>query len=158
MSNACSLDFNPRLREGGDPTGGHPLPKKIISIHASEKEATISLDFHALMWVISIHASEKEATANRIVTIIPDDISIHASEKEATTFWSVPVSSRQFQSTPPRRRRRSTALPSQRPVLLFQSTPPRRRRLIQQERRMTRWKISIHASEKEATTFCTTNH
>ena len=35
-----SLDFNPRLREGGDVELGKPYIKLTISIHASAKEAT----------------------------------------------------------------------------------------------------------------------
>ena len=34
------LDFNPRLREGGDVELGKPYIKLTISIHASAKEAT----------------------------------------------------------------------------------------------------------------------
>ena len=39
------------------------LGLKHISIHASEKEATVSLKCLAILGLISIHASEKEATA-----------------------------------------------------------------------------------------------
>ena len=36
----CILDFNPRLREGGDGQEEKVLGKKDISIHASAREAT----------------------------------------------------------------------------------------------------------------------
>ena len=77
--------------------------------------------------MISIHASEKEATfAQNIIGCFHFDfnprlreggdslslehgcrtkISIHASEKEATVFMAIGNITKQFQSTPPRRRR-----------------------------------------------------
>ena len=99
-----------------------------ISIHASEKEATLSPLIHLCRYIISIHASEKEATYNN-------------SNKSLYL---------QFQSTPPRRRR-------PRPVAggelrcQFQSTPPRRRRHESCDWKHDIQNISIHASEKEAT-------
>ena len=80
------LNFNPRLREGGDPNVSPSSVAASISIHASVKEATgvkwgichngdfnprlreggdrIILDFY-LSIEISIHASVKEATSWR---------------------------------------------------------------------------------------------
>ena len=81
--------FNPRLREGGDDYYILRPDGLKISIHASEKEAT--LDGVCVVTVgttISIHASEKEATlgcTNSVVYLIC--ISIHASEKEATATY-----------------------------------------------------------------------
>ena len=78
----------------------------LISIHASEKEATVSSKILALTYrfqstpprrrrrtdqaalgralAISIHASEKEATGKITSSAGLRTISIHASEKEAT--------------------------------------------------------------------------
>ena len=36
----ATQDFNPRLREGGDIVNSHRLVALVISIHASEKDAT----------------------------------------------------------------------------------------------------------------------
>ena len=54
---------------------------------------------------ISIHASEKEATIAGAADKLGYAISIHASEKEATLYQEQTVEVAQFQSTPPRRRR-----------------------------------------------------
>ena len=100
------VHFNPRLREGGDVR--HNLLYLVIKI--------------------SIHASAKEAT------LLPPayqyfrrNISIHASAKEATQTTRQKKLTEQFQSTPPRRRRRTSVFRSM-PLMVFQSTPPRRRR------------------------------
>ena len=123
----------------------------MISIHASAKEATEKILELAGIDDISIHASAKEATDTVImVRITPTDfnprlreggdviplmaprivpISIHASAKEATSAITVLIwCGNRFQSTPPRRRRRtfhSLFIPAN--------------------------MISIHASAKEAT-------
>ena len=57
------LDFNPRLREGGDIQCMVDMGYITISIHASEKEATGFGKAQIGFILISIHASEKEATA-----------------------------------------------------------------------------------------------
>ena len=56
-------NFNPRLREGGDhiPFSSSACGK-IISIHASAKEATHANPYIIGEILISIHASAKEAT------------------------------------------------------------------------------------------------
>ena len=79
-------NFNPRLREGGDPLCYYIGVNNRISIHASEKEATVTLRHQFLQILISIHASEKEATLSKAFAGMSDEISIHASEKEATLF------------------------------------------------------------------------
>ena len=37
----ATQDFNPRLREGGDPESSEGTTNYLISIHASAKEATV---------------------------------------------------------------------------------------------------------------------
>ena len=57
------MDFNPRLREGGDEFNATIDSLVDISIHASAKEATfVTLAIKDTAY-ISIHASAKEATA-----------------------------------------------------------------------------------------------
>ena len=80
--------FNPRLREGGDLCMTHIL----------------------LFRLISIHASAKEATNSGILSSSSILISIHASAKEATNFMFFYISQFKFQSTPPRRRRLGSTL------------------------------------------------
>ena len=79
-----------------------------------------------------------------------EGISIHASAKEATIDYIKPKINVKFQSTPPRRRRPASFF-SCVTVWLFQSTPPRRRRLQSPQSIRKEYKISIHASAKEAT-------
>ena len=88
VGNSCIVNFNPRLREGGDFSSLSSVDGETISIHASAKEATSMI---ALDKLLSI-----------------------------------------FQSTPPRRRRQWTDClysSGQR----FQSTPPRRRRRVEKQ-------------------------
>ena len=63
------IDFNPRLREGGDPESSEGTTNYLISIHASAKEATHAGGNYTNATGISIHASAKEATG------IPPDLS-----------------------------------------------------------------------------------
>ena len=56
-------NFNPRLREGGDPGGGPGGQDFTISIHASAREATTQKISLLIPVIISIHASAREATA-----------------------------------------------------------------------------------------------
>ena len=57
------LDFNPRLREGGDALRNSITHQTdLISIHASAKEATMVGCIYRHFKGISIHASAKEAT------------------------------------------------------------------------------------------------
>ena len=121
--------FNPRLREGGDGRDKRHHHRAKVSIHASAKEATASLQQIVLSSKVSIHASAKEAT------LITNDRRNHG---------------RRFQSTPPRRRRlnHNKTLRSRRE---FQSTPPRRRRQNRLHCFSLGRGVSIHASAKEAT-------
>ena len=56
------IDFNPRLREGGDVQCGNRKDKPGISIHASAREATKRGLKNDPVIQISIHASAREAT------------------------------------------------------------------------------------------------
>ena len=128
-----TVDFNPRLREGGDVDSEELDAVTEISIHASAKEATIIVGFQSGLIYISIHASAKEATG------------ITSSVQYALEFQSTPPRRRRlhvcivskitkiFQSTPPRRRRR-LVLDCDYNTCRFQSTPPRRRRLFRGRR------------------------
>ena len=122
----------------------------LISIHASAKEATLDEQkpFKVVLY-ISIHASAKEATFEHYFQTFSKMISIHASAKEATYLSPVhhlclPYFNprlreggdltlvllsvlREFQSTPPRRRRQWLVVYTD-TSKEFQSTPPRRRR------------------------------
>ena len=77
------LDFNPRLRRGGD------LPPSSVWTFIS----------------ISIHASAGEAIPSAGCSNLPRRISIHASAGEATDFLLPSMPNCRFQSTPPQGRR-----------------------------------------------------
>ena len=142
--------FNPRSREGSDPSGMVTRPLLTISIHAPAKGATVSTNRRAGAQGISIHAPAKGATRRTRTRFQQLCISIHAPAKGATCGKVKQRIEREFQSTLPRRERRY--LPSS-------STPnhhyfnPRSRegsdtRLCA---RHTRLYISIHAPAKGAT-------
>ena len=122
-------DFNPRLREGGD-----------WNIISQARALTI----------FQSTPPRRRRRRSRIIRVSDPDfnprlreggdllllrqkqqklqISIHASEKEATAKREVSAELIEFQSTPPRRRRRIFSIHLI-PFFKFQSTPPRRRRL-----------------------------
>ena len=127
-----SFYFNPRLREGGDDSEWCCNVNNRISIHASAKEATPMPNgafppetlFQSTPPRRRRHIGGKVPVGYRI-------ISIHASAKEATTTNPSPSIYFIFQSTPPRMRRphmRTTYII----IKIFQSTPPRRRRQLSQ--------------------------
>ena len=63
--------FNPRLHEGGDPSAQFSILLLAISIHASEKEATMPRTLlRSALLSISIHASRKEATRLLLLLMI----------------------------------------------------------------------------------------
>ena len=101
------VDFNPRLREGGDGFYWSKHCKRcLISIHASAKEAT----FEHLLYVLDEHIFQSTPPRRRrhcIYSWAPLIllISIHASAKEATPRGCCITIAVEFQSTPPRRRR-----------------------------------------------------
>ena len=80
------MNFNPRLREGGDVKKKSNETIAKISIHASAKEATQLLWSYCRRDQISIHASAKEATEMSELIKGTIQISIHASAKEATSI------------------------------------------------------------------------
>ena len=166
-------DFNPRLREGGDDTVRRRTSRYTISIHASAKEAT-QFFVRCLDVFPDFNPRLREGGDNRhlsrrsphtyfnprlreggdllyLVVVSDITISIHASAKEATTKSSPDSGATGFQSTPPRRRRRTlasgscTSCPHFNPRLREggDDHPDRTVHTIRQ--------ISIHASAKEAT-------
>ena len=123
------VDFNPRLREGGDGFYWSKHCKRcLISIHASAKEAT----FEHLLYVLDEHIFQSTPPRRR----------------RRQDAFRARLNPWRFQSTPPRRRRQSEAVPNKKAKISihasakeatvneryqrgntgFQSTPPRRRR------------------------------
>ena len=120
--------FNPRLREGGDNSTRLSINSCFV-FQSTPPRRRRQFDSKREMhrYLISIHASEKEATLiphrgelcegfqstppRRRRRLFPrpghqnSGISIHASEKEATYDSTNILAKEQFQSTPPRRRR-----------------------------------------------------
>ena len=106
VGNSCIVNFNPRLREGGDKIDIlFPPNKRYFNPRLREGGDVLWI----LLWILWI------------------TISIHASAKEATFPLYLLWMGKRFQSTPPRRRRPSCPFHASVP-LAFQSTPPRRRR------------------------------
>ena len=100
-----------------------------ISIHASAREATTVCDYCRVGGHISIHASAREATYLPLRERIIDVISIHASARGATIYpLLLRLLDDRFQSTLPRGKRRFS-------IFHFDPQPI----------------ISIHASAREAT-------
>ena len=130
------VDFNPRLREGGD---GFYWSK------------------HCKRCLISIHASAKEATFEHLLYVLDEHIFQSTPPRRRRRYCDVPGSSYHgFQSTPPRRRRPSSHIGAN----CVNDFNPRLREggdLIygfSQDGES----ISIHASAKEATaTYCDTS-
>ena len=99
--------FNPRLREGGDCDCRHSRPGRRISIHASAKEATVTAAEMLQQVNISIHASAKEATPIGRPTASVSDFNPRLREGGDRMSSAYTSYQRLFQSTPPRRRRRT---------------------------------------------------
>ena len=101
--------FNPRLRTGGDVPWltARPALSKFQSTppHGRRRLASSLHDPHR---VVSIHASAREATPQHRLPAVEGDVSIHASAREATfTPRARQRRRRKFQSTPPHGRRRA---------------------------------------------------
>ena len=127
VGNSCIVNFNPRLREGGDKIDIlFPPNKRYFNPRLREGGDVLWI----LLWILWI------------------TISIHASAKEATFPLYLLWMGKRFQSTPPRRRRRidrdstsdlrisihasakeaTSMIALDKLLSIFQSTPPRRRR------------------------------
>ena len=144
-----------------------------VSIHASAREATPVLGQATLRLQVSIHASAREATIDEQSTCCCDLVSIHASAREATAahlqahrelIVSIHASAREATRRIERRGAREACF---NPRLraggdaqsrayrcakeLFQSTPPRGRRPLPAQGRRRLFRVSIHASAREAT-------
>ena len=147
----------------------------VVSIHASAREATKSLDCDVEVRDVSIHASAREATFYSCFWIFNFDrfqstpphgrrhissycclvnclVSIHASAREATPGNLRMEGGRDTVSihASAREATRVAGLIGE-DLGKFQSTPPHGRRLKQDPWRMYRMEVSIHASAREAT-------
>ena len=121
--------FNPRSREGSDTAVCDPLFPFFISIHAPAKGATQAYDYDYQM----------------------PDISIHAPAKGATMRNNNEIKGTLFQSTLPRRERRSMVFPG---LLSSGDFNPRSREGsdgVMQGNDKFLPRISIHAPAKGAT-------
>ena len=100
------MNFNPRLREGGDPQFT-PIVRCFVRFQSTPPRGRRQTEkVTGTTTEISIHASAREATSRwrQIEEIL--NISIHASAREATTDpTGYPTNLGGFQSTPPRGRR-----------------------------------------------------
>ena len=70
-----------------------------VSIHASVKDATFSVDSGLGVPPVSIHASVKDATKRQKRAIAAQKVSIHASVKDATNKCYSYTKNILFQST-----------------------------------------------------------
>ncbi len=168
--------FNPRSREGSD---GYLFPLLLcmtdISIHAPAKGATVIVAgllifkrfqstlprrerlikaFNSALDKRDFNPRSREGSDPGQVdsNVRYIGISIHAPAKGATglSFYST-KSAKEFQSTLPRRERRSTWQAIKKGNTPFQSTLPRRERLIDRQMCNFYQSISIHAPAKGAT-------
>ena len=122
--------FNSRLREGGDICEQNvTIVKILISIHASAREATVTLE--------------------QIINCIKN-FNSRLREGGDCLYHPQGLIHQLFQFTPPRGRRRR-GLPNAKYIYTFQFTPPRGRRLFCLLLRGHSNIISIHASAREAT-------
>ena len=122
--------FNPRPRAGSDPDQ-RPLPRRgvEVSIHAPAREATLPL-----------------GECPRDI-----EVSIHAPAREATSSTSASCSARSRFNPRPRAGSDSPRIGSVSPASVFQSTPPRGKRRRSAVFRPDQWSVSIHAPAREAT-------
>ncbi len=105
-------DFNPRSREGSDYCCKHPKVAQ-MNFNPRSREGSDSFQlFVKVMFSISIHAPAKGATWTSGRFYTESAISIHAPAKGATWTSYAVCAMMGFQSTLPRRERRSTVRPS----------------------------------------------
>ena len=148
------LDFNPRLREGGDFAVLLPLRCPII-FQSTPPRRRRRLENQSEQIELYFNPRLREGgDTEKIRRYLHLMISIHASAKEATNLKIGTDGKFEFQSTPPRRRRQYVSPVEKHGLLIsihasakeatyifdakwnpakFQSTPPRRRRLIPDE-------------------------
>ena len=137
VGNSCIVNFNPRLREGGDKIDIlFPPNKRYFNPRLREGGDVLWI----LLWILWI------------------TISIHASAKEATFPLYLLWMGKRFQSTPPRRRRRKPVR-CRKPMHCHFNPRLREggdalRNSITHQTDL----ISIHASAKEATLKTNTQH
>ena len=128
VSGMCT-SFNPRPRAGGDRLArgrSKRLPR--VSIHAPAQGATINIWIWLVREMVSIHAPAQGATYCLLVALAdPRSFNPRPRAGGDTRCWTGSNGHYKFQSTPPRRGRRSECRVSQL-VSEFQSTPPRRGR------------------------------
>ncbi len=149
-----------------------------VSIHTSAREATARLAGRDHRQPVSIHASAREATLGVDHARHRQGVSIHASAREATGAVLALEARGEFQSTPPRGRRRAGGSGAGRIKVVsihasareatsagpdggrrqsFQSTPPRGRRRPSPDG-CALHAVSIHASAREATRVSAGRH
>ena len=89
-SASAFLNFNPRLREGGDNVSSylHFIPLNFNPRLREGGDYIIPSSTHSCK-CISIHASAKEATTLANTDVRGLGISIHASAKEATQYFAI---------------------------------------------------------------------
>ena len=144
-----AICFNPRLREGGDDDAPIDLSLRVVSIHASAREATPR---HATPPSICLFQSTPPRGRRLYIGGFFNSINGFQSTPprgRRLRDGIAPIFIHVFQSTPPRGRRLSSGyrLPTH---SKFQSTPPRGRRHGHVANAYSGY-VSIHASAREAT-------
>ena len=168
-------NFNPRLREGGDCLRLLFLNQHLLFQSTPPRGRRHSI-ITSIFPVRYFNPRLREGGDNAVSASICAAccISIHASAREATVIWRYCNGDPEFQSTPPRGRRRQPVSPSYGCQYIsihasareatelctlsdnskkFQSTPPRGRRQALRNVILFHIVISIHASAREATKY-----
>ena len=167
------MNFNPRLREGGDEIQRLGLRCLWISIHASAREATFPN--HSLAHCIQFQSTPPRGRRHKCISNLHGQFYFNPRLREGGDVPGVDRNSSVFDFNPRLREggdedgmevylseihisihasaREATCLGLLRGDLTqgFQSTPPRGRRLNTTREKNKRIKISIHASAREAT-------
>ena len=127
LQSICQSYFNPRSREGSDPTKAKLENSECISIHAPAKGATRCLRIY---WRYVIFQSTLPRRERRTCSrYFPHKIYFNPRSREGSDGASrlSRHDQAQFQSTLPRRERREK-MKSRTSLMIFQSTLPRRER------------------------------
>ena len=104
---ACYKGFNPRSHAGSDEERCQSSDLPRVSIHAPTQGATFHLHELQLILLVSIHAPTQGATSWRGWRSLYSVVSIHAPTQGATVMLTPSNYKNVFQSTLPRRERRS---------------------------------------------------